>query len=91
MRSSTWRLKDFWPYFSEKISSSTLTCFGVVLLQVAEQDEQQREAGEPLLAVDDVADALLLADDDRAEEIVRIVSDLAARVCWAGTPQETCR
>src|SRR5207245_1817902 len=35
-----------------------------------------RQARQPLLAVDDVARSLLLADDDRAEKVVRILGDL---------------
>lgn len=53
---------------------------GMVLLQVPQKNQKQREAGEPLLAVYDVADTFLLADDNGAEKIVRVVRDLAARV-----------
>lgn len=61
---------------------------GMVLLQVSEQHKEQRQAGEPLLAVHDVADTLLLADDDETEEVVRVVGDLAARVGWLVLLQE---
>ena len=48
----------------------------VALLEVAQVHQQQCQAGEPLLAIDDVVGALLLADDDGAEEVVRIILHL---------------
>jgi hypothetical protein len=79
-RSSTWRLNDFWPYFSENDQLVDVDLFGRPARRCSQQDEQQREAGQALLPVHDVADALLLADDDGAEEVVRIVGHFAARV-----------
>ena len=58
------------------------------ILKIAEEGQKQRETGEPLLAVHDVANTLLLADDDRSEKIVRIVGYFAARMRWIVFLQE---
>ena len=60
VRSSTSRLNDFSSNFSEKISSSTLTFLAAILLQIAQQNQQERQAGQPLLPIHDVARAVLL-------------------------------
>jgi hypothetical protein len=46
------------------------------LLQVTQIEEEQCEAGQALLAIHDVIDGVLLADDDRAQEVVGIVCNL---------------
>ena len=49
-------------------------------LEVPQQDQQKRQARKSLLPIDDVARALLLAEDDRAKEVVGVVRDLGPRV-----------
>ena len=52
----------------------------MVLLEIAEQGEQECQAREAVLAIHDVAGALLLANDDRAEKIMRVIGNLLTRV-----------
>jgi hypothetical protein len=47
---------------------------------VSEVDQQQGQSREPLLAVNDELLRLLVADDDRPEEVVAVPLDLVAFV-----------
>jgi len=42
---------------------------------VTQEKQQQRQAGEPLLAIDNVARVILLADDDGAEKVASVTLD----------------
>ena len=59
-----------------------------VLELVLEEDQEQRQRGQPLLAVDDELLAVLVADDDRAEEVVAVVGHGAALVAFLVALQE---
>lgn len=52
-------------------------------LQIVQVDEEQCQRSEPLLAVDDEVLAVLVADDDGAEEVVAVVLDVAEFVVLA--------
>ena len=49
-----------------------------VALAVVQVDEEQGQRGEALLAVNDVALAFFLAEDDRAEKVMAIFGDCFA-------------
>jgi len=73
-RSGTSRLKDFLPY-NHFID---LDVVRPLKLAAMKMNEQQRQRGETLLAVDDVALAITFADDDRAKKIVAILLDFGS-------------
>ena len=62
-----------------------------VLQLVLQEDQQQRERRQPLLAVDDELHAVLVADDDRPEEVVAVVGHIGALVARLVALQELGR
>src|SRR5687768_5405157 len=58
---------------------------------MVQEDQQQGERGEPLLAVDDELLAVLVADDNRTQEIVAVVGYGASLVRFLMALEELCR
>ena len=54
--------------------------FGAVLLEIAKENQQECQTGEALLAVHDITGTVFFADDDRPQEIMRVVSNFVSRM-----------
>src|SRR6516164_4066486 len=59
-----------------------LSSLGRVLQFAEQEDQHQRQGCKPLLAVDDKLDAVLVANDDRPEEVVAVAGHVIGLVAW---------